>query len=40
MKSSLLSGQILTGFSLNTWLALIGLRLVPQFAGWLFRTVS
>lgn len=35
LPANLLSSQILTGFSLNTWLALIGLGLVPQFAGWL-----
>jgi drug/metabolite transporter (DMT)-like permease len=31
----LLLGQPLTGFSTRTWLALIGLGLVPQFIGWL-----
>lgn len=30
-----LGSLFFTGFSLNTWLALIGLGLVPQFAGWL-----
>mgnify|MGYP000280095948 CR=1 FL=1 len=32
---NLLSQQEISGFSSRTWLALIGLGLVPQFAGWL-----
>lgn len=31
----LLFGQPLTGFSQRTWLALLGLGLIPQFVGWL-----
>jgi drug/metabolite transporter (DMT)-like permease len=33
--ANLLFKQPLTGFSTGTWLALIGLGLVPQFIGWL-----
>jgi drug/metabolite transporter (DMT)-like permease len=33
--ANLLFKQPLTGFSAGTWLALIGLGLVPQFIGWL-----
>jgi drug/metabolite transporter (DMT)-like permease len=32
---NLLFKQSLTGFSGGTWLALIGLGLIPQFIGWL-----
>jgi drug/metabolite transporter (DMT)-like permease len=28
-------GQSLSGFSTSTWLALLGLGLIPQFTGWL-----
>ena len=31
----LMFGQPLTGFSQRTWLALLGLGLIPQFIGWL-----
>jgi drug/metabolite transporter (DMT)-like permease len=31
----LLLGQPLAGFSARTWLALVGMGLVPQFVGWL-----
>lgn len=33
--TNLLFNQTLTGFSIGTWLALLGLGLVPQFIGWL-----
>ena len=32
---TVLSGTSLAGFSLQVWLALLGLGLVPQFLGWL-----
>ncbi len=35
LPANLFSSQMLTGFSLRTWLALVGLGLVPQFVGWL-----
>jgi drug/metabolite transporter (DMT)-like permease len=35
LPSSLLFGQSLRGFNTETWLALLGLGLIPQFLGWL-----
>lgn len=35
LGANLLSRQALTGFSLHSWLALLGLGLIPQSIGWL-----
>ncbi len=35
LPTTLLFGQVLTGFSAGVWLSLLGLGLVPQFLGWL-----
>jgi len=35
LPAVLIFGQPLTGYNTQTWLALLGLGLVPQFSGWL-----
>ena len=35
LPANFLLAQPLTGFSTQTWLALVGLGLIPQFIGWL-----
>jgi drug/metabolite transporter (DMT)-like permease len=35
LPMAIIFGHTLTGFSTGTWLALLGLGLVPQFLGWL-----